>query len=140
MSQTLFLHRLIVICPAARFASVGTWWQNNIDAADNLSTWPSLNPTGLPTDPETHRWCSTALTEAQCRAVLVQVCNLAVVTPPTLATWNGWTRAEKQSWLVSTRAQLFTNTGIWLDLSDGDGIWNSPEAVLVAAGGLKKRQ
>lgn len=136
---TLFVHRLIVVCPASRYGTLGTWWKANMDPADDVSGWPKLNPSGLSTDAETHRWCSTALNEAQLRLIIVRVCNLAGVAVPTATQWNSWTRAEKRAWLASTRNQLYTNTGIWLDLSDGDGAWNEPESVLTALG-LKRRQ
>jgi hypothetical protein len=140
MAQTLYLHRLIVTCPVAALAALGAWWQANLDPVDDLSTWPSLNPSGDPAQPETHRWISTALTVPQWRAVVVKVCQLASVTPPTVAVWNGWTAAQQKAWLVSTRDQLFAATGVWLDLSENDGpVWNDPEAVLATLG-LKRRQ
>lgn len=135
---TAFLHRLIVVCPVARVNALNTFWRNQIDAVDDVTTWPGLNATGLPANPVTHRWCSTALTEGLLRPIIVQVCSLASVTPPTAGTWNGWTRAQKQSWLASTRASLFAATGVWLALSNNDGVWDDPAAVLTAMGsGLK---
>jgi hypothetical protein len=131
---TAFLHRLIVVCPAARLAALGTWWAANLDPTDDASTWPALNPSGRAADPVTHRWCSIALTETQLRAVLVKVCQLAAVIPPTAGTWNGWTRQQKIDWLAATRAQLLTATGIWLDLSANDGAWNGAAPALAAAG------
>lgn len=136
---TQFVFRLVVVCPAARLAALGAWWSANVDGADDLTTWPSLNASGDPAQAETHRWCSVALTDALLRGVIVRVCQLAAVTPPTAGTWNGWTRAQKKSWLTATRSQLFTNTGIWLDLSDNDGAWTDPGAVLAALS-LKRRQ
>jgi hypothetical protein len=133
-----FIHRLVIVCPLARIAALGTWYAANVDAADDCSTWPSLNASGLLTDPETHRWASTALTEPLLRAIIVKACQLASVTPPTAATWNGWTRAQKQTWLASTRNSLFTATGIWLDLSDGEGTWTDPDSILGTLG-LKRR-
>ncbi len=137
--MTLYLHRLIIVCPLARIAALGTWWAANIDPTDNCSTWPALNPSGDPANPVTHRWCSTALTAAQLRLIIARVCSLASVAPPTVATWNGWTRAEKRAWLGSTRDSLFAATGIWLDLSDGDGQWNDPAAALARIA-IKRRQ
>lgn len=135
---TSFLHRLIVVCPASRFAALNTFWRAQIDSADDVTTWPGLNATGLPADPVTHRWCSTALTETLLRPIIVQVCGLASVTPPTVGTWNGWTRAEKRGWLAGVRASFLASTGIWLALSDNDGAWDDPAVVLAAMGsGLK---
>lgn len=127
---TIYLHRLIVVCPAARLVAVGAWWAANVDASDDASAWPALNPSGDPSQPLTHRWCSTALTESLLRAVIVRVCQIAGVTPPTVGTWNGWTRQQKRTWLDGVRDQLFTQTGIWLDLCGNDELWNNPEAVL----------
>ena len=123
---TNYTSRLVVIVPVGSVAAVGTWWQANIDANDDLTTWPTLSATG--SNPATHRWCSVALTDAQLRAVLVKVCQLANVTPPSVGTWNGWTRAQKRAWLASTRDSLYANTGIWLDVSDNDGDWDDSQA------------
>ena len=132
-------HRLIVVCPVARLAALGSWWQANIDPADDATGWPALNPSGSDADAVTHRWCSTALTNAQWRAVIVRVCQIAGVTPPTVATWNGWTRAQQRQWLAGVRDQMFAGTGIWLDHSDGDGEWADPEAALTRCG-IRRRQ
>lgn len=123
-------HRLVIVCPAARLAAFGTWWSANIDPADNCSMWPPLNASGSDADVVTHRWCSTMLTNAQWRAVVVRVCQIANVTPPTAGQWNGWTRAQKRAWLTSTRDDLLSASGIWLDHSNGDGAWTDPEATL----------
>lgn len=131
---TLFQHRLIVVCPAARFNALNTFWRAQVDAADDVATWPGLNATGSPSDPVTHRWCSTALTEPLLRPIIVQVCNLASVTPPTAPTWNSWGGQQKRDWLVTARTGLFSATGIWLALADNTGDWDDPAGVLTAMG------
>jgi hypothetical protein len=139
MAVTNWKHRLIVIAPVAALTTLGQWWSQNVDSSDDTSTWVSLNATGLMADPETHRGCNTALTEALARSIMVRVCNLATVTPPTLGTWNGWNKAQKYAWLAATRNQLHTNTGVWLDLADNEGTWTDPQGV-AAARGLQVRR
>lgn len=137
--MTRYLFRLVVICPAAKLAAVGAWWKANLDVNDDASTWPLLNPSGDPAQAATHSWCSVALKDSQARALLAKVCQLATVTPPTLGTWNGWTFAQKAAWLAGVRQQLFTNTGVWLDLCDNTGDWNDPTAALAQVA-VKVRQ
>jgi hypothetical protein len=132
MPTTIWVHRLIMVVPAAAWASVGSWFQANIDANDNLSTWPRLNATGVPTDPLTHCWSHASYTEGLARTLLVRVCNLAGVTPPTLGQWNDWNKPQKYAWLSATRAQFYAQTGLWLDLADND--WDDPTAALDALG------
>jgi hypothetical protein len=136
---TLNPHRLVVVCPLARLAALGAWWAANIDPADDCANWPALNPSGSDADAATHRWCSTALTNAQWRAVVVRVCQIAGVSPPSVATWNGWTRAQQRAWLNTTREGLFAATGIWLAHSDGDGEWDDPEGALTRLA-VRRRQ
>lgn len=136
---TLHRHRLIVLCPVARVAAMLTWWAANIGPEETGKGFQPLNPTGSDADPATHYWCATALTGPQWRAVVVRVCAIAGQTPPTVATWNGWTRLQQREWLAGVRDQMYTATGIWLDHSDNDGGWNDPEAALTRAA-LKRRQ
>lgn len=110
--------------------AVGNWYASVIDPSDNGSSWPTLNATGLMSDPETARWSNGAFTEPQARQIIVRVCNLAGVTPPTLAVWNGWNKAQKYAWLSTTRQQLYQQSGIWLDLADNQEKWDSPQVVL----------
>lgn len=72
---TAYHHRLLVVCPVARFAALMTWYANNIDPNDDGTNWPSLNAAG-DDSPATHRWCSTALTDPQCKAVLARACAI----------------------------------------------------------------
>lgn len=132
---TAFQHRIALIVPAARIGTVVTWFRANIGAASvPADLGPGLNPSGLATDPVTHRWCSGAWTDAEARAILVQLCQLAGVTPPTAAQWSGWTGAEKRSWLASVRAALLSGYGVYVQLSQGDGTWDDSAAALAVLG------
>jgi len=121
-------------------AAVGSWYQGAIDSSDDGSTWPALNATGLMSDPESHRWSNGSFTEPQARTIIVRVCNLAGVTPPTLAQWNGWTKQQKYAWLRTVQSQLYTNSGIWIDLADNEATWDDPAAIILAPLNLKVRQ
>jgi hypothetical protein len=133
------IHRVLLIVPEARVAAVGAWWQANMDAADNLSTWPRLNATGSVGSASTHRWCCTALTDLQCRTILFRLCDLAAVARPSIGTWNAMTSAQKRTWLASVRAGVLAGYGIYVRLADNIGGWDDPEALLATAG-LKRRQ
>lgn len=135
---TAHLHRVLIIVPEARVAAVGAWWQANMDAADNLSGWPRLNPSGLEADAATHRWACAALTDAQCRTLLFRLCDLAAVAKPTVAAWNAMTGQQKRSWLASVRDGVLAGYGIYVRLADNVGAWDDAEALL-AASGLKRR-
>lgn len=130
MASTAHVHRLIVVLPQAAYAGVFSWWAANVDPSDNGSAWPTLNASGLMSDPETHRWANVALNEQKGRQIIARVCQLAGVTPPTLAQWNGWTKQQKYAWLSATRNALYAATGIWLDLADNETAWDIPTAVL----------
>jgi hypothetical protein len=130
--MTNHIHRLIVVIPAAQFAAVGQWWQSVIDPADDLSTWPALSPTGQL--PETHRCGNMAFVPQQLRSTVAKVCQLAGITPPALATWNGWTPIQQRAWLTATRNQFYDQTGIWLDLADNTGDWDDPVGIFANLG------
>jgi hypothetical protein len=128
-------HRLVMVVPVARVAAVGSWWAANVHPENDWSAQPELNAAG-DGSPATHRWASTALSDADLKAVLAKVCQIASVTPPTNAQWNGWTRQQKVAWLQSVRDALFAACGIWLDLcqQDGGAAWNDPAAALTRCG------
>ncbi len=137
--MTAYQHRLIIVCPVARFAALVAWYAANIDPTDAGATWPELNAAGDDA-PANYRWCSTALTDAQLKAVLLRVCTIASQTPPTNNQWNAWTRAQKQSWLAGVRDAMFTASGIWLDLCQQDAEWTDPEAALTRCAIKRRRE
>lgn len=122
---TLLIHRLLIVIPVARTATVVNWFTANIGADSVPADFgPALNPSGKPVDPITHRWCSGAWTDGAARVILRQLCQMAGVVPPTLGQWNGWTRAEKIDWLKSIRANLWSGDSIWVAFSMNDGAWD----------------
>lgn len=128
---TNFQHRLTLIVPTAKVAAVTSWFHANVGAnsvPDDLG--PGLNASGLTADPVTHRWCSGAWLDSEAKAILAKLCQLAGVTPPTNTQWNGWTRAQKISWLSSVRAGLLSGYGIYVALSPQDGDWDATNTIL----------
>ncbi len=131
---TQHVFRLIAVVPVARVNGVATWLAANIDPQADLAIGPALNASGLPGDAVTHRWMCGAYQDAEAKAILLRVCQLASVTPPTNPQWNGWTRAEKLAWLASVRAALLAGFGIWVGLADNEGAWDDRAAVLANLG------
>ena len=136
---TAHLHRVLAIVPENRVAAVGAWWAANLDANDNLSTWPRLTASsGAASAAATHRWGCTALTDAQAKALLVRLCQLAGQAAPSNATWKGWTGAQKRTWLAGVRASILSGYGLYIRLADNVAAWDDAEALLQAAG-LQRR-
>jgi hypothetical protein len=132
---TAFGYRIILIVPAAKVAAVVSWFQANVGAsAVDPQLGPALNPSGLPTDPVTHRWCCGAWVEADAKKILVKLCQLAGVAPPTAAQWDNATRAQKISWLHSVQAAIWSGYGAWVTLAGNDDVWDDAGAALAAAG------
>lgn len=132
---TLFQHRIVLVVPAAKVAAVVAWFQQNIGATSvPADLGPGLNASGLPTDPITHRWCSGAWNDGDCKAILAKLCQLAGVTPPTNAQWTGWNRAQKITWLKGVQAGLLSGYGVYVMLSPQDGTWDRAEDALTALG------
>lgn len=131
--MTSYLHRLILIVPdGAKLTVVVNWFQSQIGANSvaAASDWPGLNASGLASDPVTYRWCCGSFTDAECKAILAKLCQLASVTPPTNATWNGWTGQQKRDWLVSVRDTIWTNYSVWVQLASNTDVWDDPAAAL----------
>jgi hypothetical protein len=131
---TTFQHRILLIVPVAKVPAVTTWLIANVDATCPADLGPGLNPSGLLADPVMHRWQSAAWTDAQCKAILAKICALASVTPPTAPQWAGWTGTQKRAWLAGVRAALLAGYGVYIQLSDGPGIWDRSSDALVAMG------
>jgi hypothetical protein len=132
---TQYQHRLILIVPVAKVATVVTWFQANIGANSvPADLGPGLNATGLAADPVTHNWSDGSYTDAECKAILAKLCQLAGVTPPTNAQWSGWTGVQKRSWLGSVRAAILSGYGVYVTLADNSDVWDDPAAALAALG------
>jgi len=130
---TNFEHRLVLIVPVANVAAVVSWFQTNIGSNSIPNDFgPGLSPTG--NAPITHRWCSGCFNDIECKAIMLRLCNLSGVTPPTGPEWAGWNRQQKIIWLESVQTAMRTNFGIWVTLSLNDGVWNNPEAALATMG------
>ena len=117
--------RILCIARVDRAAAVATWLNANIaegEAAADLG--PGLNATGNPADAVTHRWFCGAYRDDEARRILVRLCQLAGITPPTQGTWDGWTRPEKISWLKGLQVQLWTGWVLGVDLMANDADWD----------------
>jgi hypothetical protein len=131
--MTAYVHRILLIVPAAKVAAVVAWFQANIGAgAVPAALGPGLSATG--TAPATFAWMSGSYTDAECKAILAKLCQLAAVTPPTNLQWNGWAQSEKVAWLASVRAAILAGYGAWVTLCDNAGAWDDPAAALAATG------
>ena len=135
---TQFTERLTIILPVARVGMFGTWFKANIDPNDDCSTWPALNAVGgVGSAAATHVWASGAFTPAQHRALMQRLCTMAVVVFPPL--WDSWTRAQKLTWLLTTRGLIRTATGIWVGHCDNAGAWERFDDHLVTMGVQRRR-
>ncbi len=136
--STLYQHRLLIICPAAKQPAVASWIDANISVPGCTacvgSTWPGLNASGLATDPATYYWTSVALVDGHCKAITAKVYQLAGGTPPSSGTWNGWSQAQKIAWLQSVQANIWSSYGVWLELCDNVSVWTDAIAVATAKG------
>jgi hypothetical protein len=132
---TLHTFRIIVIVPVAKVAAVVSWMQTNLgaNAVDPL-LGPGLNASGLAADPVTCRWCNGAWRDAEAKAILSKLCQLAAVATPTAAQWDNATRAQKINWLKSVQASIRTNYGVFVTLAGNDSVWDDPDAALAAMG------
>lgn len=125
---TLHLHRFTCIVPAARVNALNSWIANNLDSTG--SNWLVLRLDTVNGDMMTHAWFSAAFTNGEFKKVAMRLCNLANIDLP--ANWDSLTRNQKKAWLISQRATIRTNTGIYFQSSDGDGVWDSPDDALSA--------
>ncbi len=136
MSQTNFVHRILLIVPVAKVAAVVTWFQVNVGAnAVDTGLGPGLSATGAA--PATHNWMSGSFIDNDCKAILAKLCQLASVTPPTGPTWNGWTQVEKIAWLLTVQAAILSGYGAFVTLSDNTGIWSDSSTALSTMGLLR---
>lgn len=139
LMPTLYGHRLLIVVPAARLAAVVGWFDANLPGTAPTSSWAPLSATGAA--PATHYWNSGGWQDSEAKAILLRLCQLASVTPPTGAQWAGWTFAQKRSWLRGVRDTVYANYGAWLGLSANDGDWDDPVQELTSMGaGLRPVQ
>ena len=131
---TQFIHRLLIITPAARRPAFNSFWAANVDTdGDGGRTFTvPLNATGDPSTPASHFWACTSLTTAQLTSVVKRLAQLASLTPP--PDWETFTRNQKRDWLRSQIASIRTATGVRLIVDDNDSIWNDYDAELTRAG------
>lgn len=133
--STNFVHRFIIVAPSAKAVTIATWANANLTDAPNVVS-ATLGP-GLSADgntPATANWCCFSCIDADAKAVIVKLCQLGSVTPPTNPQWNGWTGAQKRSFLAGVQAAIKTNYGVFVTLADNVGIWDDPTAALAAMG------
>lgn len=132
MSNTIHLHRLLVIIPASSQASFNTWCINNLNEG-GLAFTVGLNATGLAADPITHYWNCRAYTNAELKLIVNRLCVLSGLTLP--ANWDTRTRAQKKAIVASNLDTIKTQVGIAdIRFDDNDGVWSSYSAALAATG------
>lgn len=130
---TQFVHRILVIVPAANVAAVVAWFQANVGAKSvPTGLGPGLSASG--SAPATHAWMSGSFVDADCKAILAKLCQLASLTPPTDPQWAGWTQTQKISWLASVQGGIKSGYGLYVTLADNTGTWSDPAAALTALG------
>ena len=130
--MTNYIFRCLIVCPAANRAAFNTWILNNLDPTGGDWFVASLSAAGNVGDTPTHYWCNAALTAAEFKKLMQRLCTLASITAP--ADWDTMTRQEKKRWLLGQRAAIRTATGIRVLPMDNDGVWDSPQDELAAAG------
>lgn len=129
---TQHLHRIFGVCTAARQAAVNTRIRNQLDpTGDN---WFRVPLAATAAGPATHYMMSAALTNSELLALVGWLYQQAGGTLPSGATWNGWTRAEKRMWIRNTAIPQIRTWGVWLQHSDNDGDWESPDDELAQRG------
>lgn len=135
---TAFLHKLLIVVPAARQAALNGWWLANIDPVGGAQTFTA----GLSTTsalPATHFWAAPSLTNAELKLVIQRLIALAnaggagIVLP---AGWDTMTRAQKIAWVESQWAAIKTATGIDGRFDPNDGAWSDYQAK-AAGNGLR---
>jgi len=130
---TLFGHRLIVIAPVAKAATLAADLNTGLGANTvPADLGPGLSASG--TAPVTHNWCGIALVDGHAKQVLSRLCTLAGRPTPTVAQWNNATQAQRRTWWASVRAAVYSNYGVYCALAANDGEWDPPDAALAAVG------
>jgi hypothetical protein len=127
---TAFLHRLLVIVPAARCAALNAFIKGGINPSGG--DWFAANLSASGTAPATHAWASFAVTDAQGKILLGRLAQQAGLTQP--ASWDSFTRAQKRQWVLDQRAAVRTAIGVWLVPDNNDGAWSDPAAALAVLG------
>jgi hypothetical protein len=128
-----YLHRLLLIVPVGKIAAVASWFQANL-GTDSIPTnlGPGLSASGAA--PATYAWLCGSYSDGECKAILTKLCQLAAVTPPTVAQWNGWVQDQKISWLKSVQAGILSGYGAYVTLADNGAAWDNPAAALQTMG------
>src|SRR5687768_8989865 len=94
---TLHLHRLVLVCPAARIAALNTWLRSNLDPTG--ADWLRLSLQPIAGGAASHGWFSTGLTNAELKKVIGRLCALASIAFPPLG-WDDMTRNQKKTWII----------------------------------------
>jgi hypothetical protein len=128
--QTLHLHRIIMIVPAAQMANFNAWVKANLDPG--VQDWVTLclSPTGQP--PWTHGWTDFACLESELRSLMEMLCEAASIAPP--PAWDNMPRLAKHNWLASQQMLVQNKIGVRVQHMDNDGRWDDSDAALTAMG------
>lgn len=133
--MSAYIHRLLVICPVgAKATALNAWIAANLTPLRNwftMSNWLSAGISATGSAPATHLWFTVGLDDDDCIAVLVKLCQLASITPPTLPTWRSWTHPQKIAWLQSVQAGVLSGWGLYVNLYDNLN-WSKFDADLAA--------
>ena len=130
---TAYPQRLLCIVPDARKAALVAWWNANIEPGQGANTLAvPLSATG--SLPATHWWFSGAFTVPELRQIIVRLCSLAGITPPTVAQYNNSTNEQRRQWIRNAREDIYAATGIAVTPDDNEGPWADPDEVLAVLG------
>ena len=136
---TQHIFRLLVAAPVARHAAFNARIAATIDSPP-AGPWLSGNLSATGLAPATWGWCSAALTVSDLQSLVGWMYTQAGGTPPSGATWNGWSRAQKKAWVQDTALPLIRdqfNVRIRIAENDGDWISDYSPAELLSDAGMQ---
>lgn len=134
MMADIYLHRILVLIPAALASDYNAWMSGTLDPDGGERTFTiGLNATGNPADPVTHYVCCIALTAAQLRAVLDVLCPQAGIAFP--GNWDAMTVDDQRDWTRQQAPAIEAATGLRAAAVDDNlGTWSDYAAIIATAG------
>lgn len=127
---TNYLHRVLLIIPAARINGINAYIKAQVDPAGG--DWFTANLSASGSAPATHAWCNAALTDVMGRKLLLRLVQQASIPEP--ADWDTKTRQQKKQWLLDQRATVRSRTGVWVVPMHNDDVWDDPAEALTVMG------
>lgn len=116
--------RIVIAAPIAKATAIATWLNNNIGP----ETVPPTLGTGVSEtgkSPPTYAICSMSVSLEHARQIANRLLNLGSQIQVTKGTWDGLAKDGKRAFLNNRRDAIFTNFGIFVDISDNLGKWFS---------------